>query len=56
MFSFALLIVAEWVLFALSWILPASWSSTVDKRPGLQREVLYRERVPMLAPFPRGRR
>lgn len=42
MFSFALLIVAEWGLFALSWILAASWSSAVDKRLGLQREVLYR--------------
>jgi hypothetical protein len=42
MFSFALLIVAEWVLFALSWILAASWSSAVDKRLGLQREVPYR--------------
>jgi hypothetical protein len=99
MFSFALLIVIEWVLFALSWILAASWSSAVDKRLGLQREVLYRvvlivgalllaipahgyhgrwriwfvtpveawacaaciaaeyrERVPMLVPFPWGRR
>jgi len=40
--SIALLVVAEWVLFALSWILAASWSSAVAKRLGMERELLYR--------------
>ena len=36
------LIIAEWILFAASWILAAGWSSAVDKRLGMKRELPYR--------------
>jgi protein-S-isoprenylcysteine O-methyltransferase Ste14 len=40
-------IVALWIAFGISWLLAAGWSSAVDKRVGLMRELPYR--VLMLA-------
>lgn len=37
-----IVIIAEWIVFALSWILAAAWSSPVERRPGASREILYR--------------
>ncbi|HUJ03708.1 MAG TPA: hypothetical protein VLW75_08740, partial [Rhizomicrobium sp.] len=38
----ALAVIALWGAFALSWIAAAPWSSTVEKRIGLSREIVYR--------------
>lgn len=38
----ALVIAAEWALFALSWILAFPWSSPADRRLGIRRELAYR--------------
>jgi len=37
-----LVIIIEWIAFAASWLLAASWSSAVDKRLGIRREIGYR--------------
>ena len=37
-----LVIIIEWLAFGASWLLAAGWSSTVDKRLGLRREIGYR--------------
>jgi len=37
-----LVIVIEWLAFGASWLLAAGWSSAVDKRLGIRREIGYR--------------
>jgi protein-S-isoprenylcysteine O-methyltransferase Ste14 len=37
-----LVIIIEWLAFGASWLLAAGWSSTVDKRLGMSREIGYR--------------
>lgn len=37
-----LVIIIEWIVFAASWLLAASWSSAVEKRVGWRREIAYR--------------
>jgi protein-S-isoprenylcysteine O-methyltransferase Ste14 len=35
-------IISEWVAFAASWLLAAAWSSAVEKRLEMRREIAYR--------------
>jgi protein-S-isoprenylcysteine O-methyltransferase Ste14 len=37
-----LVIIIEWIAFAASWLLAAGWSSAVEKRLGMRREIGYR--------------
>lgn len=37
-----LVIIIEWIAFGASWLLAAGWSSAVDKRLGMRREIGYR--------------
>ena len=37
-----LVIVTEWIVFAISWMVAARWSNPVEQRPGVRREILYR--------------
>jgi protein-S-isoprenylcysteine O-methyltransferase Ste14 len=38
----SLVIVIEWVAFAISWLLAAGWSTAPKKRLGMRREIAYR--------------
>lgn len=40
--KFALIVAGLWVAFAVSWIAAMPWSSAVEKRVGLTRELAYR--------------
>jgi protein-S-isoprenylcysteine O-methyltransferase Ste14 len=42
MFRPGLVIIIEWAAFAASWLLAAAWSSPVEKRLGMGREMGYR--------------
>jgi protein-S-isoprenylcysteine O-methyltransferase Ste14 len=37
-----LVIITEWILFAVSWLLAARWSSAIEKQLGMRKEIGYR--------------